>query len=182
MILAKATLALEWMPVQLAPNLSTCSNNFSDLDLSCNLVCIKARRFAVLSLRTAWVLVFGACLIGAARAQNDRAQDVPSDTSAAAASSSPVAPKGSENTPSADNPLENGDWQARISAARQRHDDWLACITAKGRNCSQSDTPDPMQALLNDTTLVNGDIVSTPKGLKVFRGQPEIPHRLSDFK
>jgi hypothetical protein len=30
--------------------------------------------------------------------------------------------------------------------------------------------------------LVGGDIVSTPRGLKVFRGQSEIPHRWSDFK
>jgi hypothetical protein len=39
-----------------------------------------------------------------------------------------------------------------------------------------------MDALLNDETLVNGDIVSTPKGLKVFRGQPAVPHSLADFQ
>jgi ribosome-associated protein YbcJ (S4-like RNA binding protein) len=39
-----------------------------------------------------------------------------------------------------------------------------------------------MDALLNDETLVNGDIVSTRKGLKVFHGQSNVPHSLADFE
>jgi hypothetical protein len=39
-----------------------------------------------------------------------------------------------------------------------------------------------MEPLLNDDTLVNGDIVSTPNGLKVFRGQTTVPHGLADFQ
>ena len=69
-----------------------------------------------------------------------------------------------------------------MKVARQRHADWLACVAARGRNCAQTPVPDPMDALLNDDTLVNGDIVSTPKGLKVFRGQPSVPHSLADFQ
>jgi hypothetical protein len=37
-----------------------------------------------------------------------------------------------------------------------------------------------MEPLLNDDTLVNGDVVSTPSGLKVFRGQATVPHSLAD--
>ncbi|MFZ1962475.1 MAG: hypothetical protein WAU78_03230 [Roseiarcus sp.] len=83
-----------------------------------------------------------------------------------------------------DDPTESVDWQDRVKVARQRHDDWLACVAARGRYCSQDQdsVPDPMDALLNDDTLVNGDIVSTPKGLKVFRGQSNVPHSLADFE
>ncbi len=54
-----------------------------------------------------------------------------------------------------DDPTESVDWQDRVKVARQRHDDWLACVAARGRNCSQDSAPDPMDALLNDETLVN---------------------------
>ena len=72
-----------------------------------------------------------------------------------------------------------------MAAARQRHADWAACVAAKEPDCSDSDAPsapDPMEPLLNDDTLVNGDVVSTPKGLKVFRGQSTVPHALTDFQ
>jgi hypothetical protein len=39
-----------------------------------------------------------------------------------------------------------------------------------------------MEPLLNDETLVNGDIISTPNGFKVFRGQSTVPHSLADFQ
>jgi hypothetical protein len=39
-----------------------------------------------------------------------------------------------------------------------------------------------MDALLADETLVAGDVVATPRGLKVFRGSPQIPHRWEDFQ
>ncbi len=81
-----------------------------------------------------------------------------------------------------DDPTESVGWRQRVNAARQRYGAWLACVKAKGRNCSQESAPDPMESLLNDETLVNGDIVSTPKGLKVFRGQSNVPHSLADFE
>jgi hypothetical protein len=73
-------------------------------------------------------------------------------------------------------------WAAQIEAARARHDDWLACVRAKRFKCDDKAQPDPMEALFNDDTLVEGDIVATPHGLKVFHGQPETPHRWEDFR
>ena len=107
--------------------------------------------------------------------------------SGAAAPGTPLPPSASQEAPAfdadiKDDPTESGGWQDRVKVARQRHDDWLACVAARGRNCSQDSVPDPMDALLNDDTLVNGDIVSTPKGLKVFHGQSSAPHSLADFE
>jgi hypothetical protein len=73
-------------------------------------------------------------------------------------------------------------WQAQIEAARARHDDWLACIRAHRFKCDNDTKPSPMDALLNDDTLVAGDIVATPQGLKVFRGQTGAPHKWEDFQ
>jgi hypothetical protein len=84
-----------------------------------------------------------------------------------------------------DDPTDSADWRVRVAAARQRHADWVACVAAREPGCSDSEgppAPDAMEPLLNDDTLINGDIVSTPKGLKVFRGQPTIPHSLADFQ
>jgi hypothetical protein len=81
-----------------------------------------------------------------------------------------------------DDPTDSVNWRDRVTAARQRHADWVACVAAKGRDCSEAPVPDPMDALVNDETLVNGDIVSTPNGLKVFRGQSTVPHSLADFQ
>lgn len=39
---------------------------------------------------------------------------------------------------------------------------------------------DPMQALMQDTTLVAGDVVMTPNGMRTFVGN-SAPHRESDF-
>jgi hypothetical protein len=81
-----------------------------------------------------------------------------------------------------DNPTDGAGWRQRLEAARRRHADWLACIAAKWPDCSPTPAPDPMEPLLNDQTLVKGDIVSTPHGLKVFRGQSTVPHSLTDFQ
>jgi hypothetical protein len=75
----------------------------------------------------------------------------------------------------------NAKWLESVRAAQRRHDAWLACVTAKRRACSPA-AADPMELLLNDDTLVNGDIVSTPHGLKVFRGRSGAPHSASDFE
>jgi hypothetical protein len=79
-------------------------------------------------------------------------------------------------------PAEDDDWKARVAADRARHSDWLACIAAKRRECATAGSADPMENLLNDETLADGDIVSTPDGLKVFHGQPNAPHNRADFR
>lgn len=86
-----------------------------------------------------------------------------------------------------DDPTDAGAWRARIAAARARHDEWSACIATRLPGCdpSQNDAPiadDPMQRLFNDDTLVSGDVVSTTRGLKVFRGKPDVPHAWPDFQ
>jgi hypothetical protein len=126
-------------------------------------------------------MIFMAWLIEGACAQQT--------ISGATAPGTPLPPSVSQEAPAFDadvndDPTESAGWQDRVKVARQRHDDWLACVAARGRYCSQDQdsAPDPMDALLNDDTLVNGDIVSTPKGLKVFHGQSSAPHSLADFE
>jgi hypothetical protein len=71
-----------------------------------------------------------------------------------------------------DDPTESGDWGRRPAAARPRHDDWIACLAAKLPGCSpgQGDElePDPMAQLLNDDTLVDDGVVSTPRASRSF--------------
>jgi hypothetical protein len=120
-------------------------------------------------------LVEGACAQPAISAP-------PATAAAAPAADAPetAAPDASEP----DNAARLAAWRRQIDAARQRHDEWLACVAAKRFECSPEPAavPDPMESLLNDDTLVKGDIVSTPDGLKVFRGQPTTPHSLADFE
>jgi hypothetical protein len=139
----------------------------------------KTRRSAIRYLRAASAFVAIICAANVACAQEARSD-------ASAATNLPASPTQGEASVAAegfeDNPTESADWQSRIAAARQRHDDWLACLAARRSKCSQTPTPDPTEALLNDETLVDGDIVSTPKGLRVFHGQPNAPHSWADFK
>jgi hypothetical protein len=121
----------------------------------------------MLNWRAAPAVVALAWFVGGACAQPANSSAIPSATPEANAS---------------DDPTDSADWRARLTAARQRHADWVACVAAKGRNCSEAPVPDPMDALLNDDTLVNGDVVSTPNGLKVFRGRSSVPHSLTDFQ
>jgi hypothetical protein len=84
-----------------------------------------------------------------------------------------------------DDPTGSPGWRDRIAAARERHAAWLACVSAKLSHCAPTpseEREDPMERLLNDDTLRPRDIVSTPEGLKVFRGQAGAPHRLEDFQ
>jgi hypothetical protein len=136
----------------------------------------KGRRLTILSWRAAPAIIVLARLFGDACAQQaDSGAIPPAAAPAPAGASTPEAPVN-------DDPTDSVNWRDRVTAARQRHADWAACVAAKGRDCSEAPVPDPMDALLNDETLVNGDIVSTPKGLKVFRGQSTIPHSLADFQ
>ncbi|GEM_PF-4522668 len=111
-------------------------------------------------------MAMAAAILAAAAIGSARAQDAPP-----AAVSSALA-----------DPASSPSWASQIDAARARHDDWLACIRAKRFKCDEKAKPDPMQALLDDDTLVEGDIVATPHGLKVFHGQPQTPHKWEDFK
>ena len=79
-------------------------------------------------------------------------------------------------------PAPSNPFAAEIEASRVRHEDWLSCVQARRFKCDKDTKPSPMDALLNDDTLVAGDMVATPQGLKVFRGQPGTPHRWEDFR
>jgi len=125
--------------------------------------------------RAAPTFVTLAWLIGGASAQQANSGAVPSAAPSPRVQATPEA-----NV--SDDPVDSVDWRARVAAARQRHADWAACVAAKGRHCSDAPAPDPMDPLLNDDTLVNGDIVSTPQGFKVFRGQESTPHSMADFQ
>jgi hypothetical protein len=80
-----------------------------------------------------------------------------------------------------DGPGDSG-WRAKIEADRLRHADWLSCIQARRFKCYKKAPADPMDALINDDTLVAGDIVSTRSGLRTFVGSSQVPHSLADFK
>jgi hypothetical protein len=77
---------------------------------------------------------------------------------------------------------DQSEWRAETEAARARHAEWLSCVLERRFKCNAGSVPDPMDALLADETLVAGDVVSTPHGLKVFRGPPQTPHRWEDFQ
>jgi hypothetical protein len=121
---------------------------------------MRAQSAFVAALAMAW-------LYGGAAAQN-----------AGAEGGTPPAPE------RRDDPSENLSWRDRVAAARERHAAWLACVSAKLSHCAprpSEEREDPMGRLLDDDTLRPGDVVSTPEGLKVFRGQAGAPHRLEDF-
>ena len=105
--------------------------------------------------------------------------------------SATTAPSGGETqagqSTANDDPLDQSNWRERIAAARARHAQWLACVAARLPGCSPADAEepaadDPMERLFNDETLVPGDVVSTTRGLRVFRGQPSVPHSWADFQ
>lgn len=84
--------------------------------------------------------------------------------------------------PDRSQPSDPSEWRAETEAARQRHAEWLSCVLTRRFKCDAALVPVPMDALLADETLVAGDVVATPRGLKVFRGSPQIPHRWEDFQ
>ena len=108
--------------------------------------------------RAAFAIIALTCFVDGACAQQSRR--APSHRRPLLAPDGAATPEATAN----DDPTDSADWRARVTAARQRHADWAACVAARGHNCSEAPAPDPMDALLNDETLVNGDIVSTPKG------------------
>jgi hypothetical protein len=137
------------------------------------------RRRTMFDRRTVSAIFALMWFVGGAFAQQIVSGSIPSAAPVLApAPEGPAAPEAIVN----DDPTDSADWRARVSAARQRHADWAACVAAKEPGCTETPAPDPMDPLLNDDTLVNGDIVSTPSGLKVFRGPATVPHSLADFQ
>jgi predicted transglutaminase-like cysteine proteinase len=47
-------------------------------------------------------------------------------------------------------PKSRVEWQARLDAARARHNDWLACILARRSGCDRAPAKDPMDGLIVD--------------------------------
>ena len=133
----------------------------------------------MLDRRGACAIVFLAWFVNGACAQPNASGPVRSATPVLAPAPDGLATPEANNN---DDPTDSADWRARVTAAQQRHGDWAACVAAKGRHCSEALPLDPMEPLLNDDTLVNGDIVSTPNGFKVFRGQSTVPHSWADFQ
>jgi hypothetical protein len=133
---------------------------------------MRDRRWASAIIALTW-------FIGGAGAQQTEPSAIPMSTPALVPAPEAVAtPEATAN----DDPTDSVNWRDRVTEARRRHADWAACIAAKRPDCSEAPVPDPMDPLLNDETLVNGDVVSTPNGLKVFRGQSTVPHSLADFQ
>jgi hypothetical protein len=131
-------------------------------------------------LRWVSAVVAATWLSPCASAQQGVAGAIPAPASALApALSDSAAPEATI----ADDPTDGVNWRDRVAAAQRRHAEWVACVAAKRPDCEEAPAaPDPMDALLNDDTLVNGDVVSTATGFKVFRGQSSAPHSLADFQ
>jgi len=135
----------------------------------------------MLDRRAACAIVVLTWFVDGACAQESVMGPIPSATPGLPASEASPTPEAKLG----DDPTDSVNWQDRVAAARRRHADWVACVAAREPGCSDSESPpapDPMDALLNDDTLVNGDIVSTAKGFKIFRGQSSVPHNLADFQ
>jgi hypothetical protein len=88
---------------------------------------------------------------------------------------------------SADVTGENEAWRARVARAKARYqlyaaravEDYLA-HSAPGEARTNIGAP-PVTPIMRDPTLREGDIYATNTGFMVFRGQPSVSHRPSDF-
>ena len=82
-----------------------------------------------------------------------------------------------------DGTLTREQWQARVEAARRRSEDFIANARTQMPSPLPSDRlqTEAADRAVNDPTLRQGDIVSTPRGLFVFIGRDE-EHQSSDFK
>jgi hypothetical protein len=77
------------------------------------------------------------------------------------------------------------EWLARVAEAKRRARE-LALerrmrSPASAADLSAEEERLASERVINDSTLQQGDIVSTSKGLFVFRGQPDQERRESDF-
>lgn len=77
---------------------------------------------------------------------------------------------------------EREDWQARVKASRER----IELMRRERRSFLPPTTDEIAEAastsVLEDDTLLPGDIVSTTRGLFRFRGSPNRDRRLEDFE
>jgi hypothetical protein len=69
-------------------------------------------------------------------------------------------------------------WSARVEAAKAR----VQALRREGKSFVPRIDEDPVKRLLEDNTLVYGDIVVTGQGVFQFVGQTEAPHRREDFR
>src|SRR5215813_12257426 len=68
-------------------------------------------------------------------------------------------------------------WRSRIDAAKAR----IQEMRREGKSMIPPPDEDPLRRVLEDGTLVYGDIVVTEHGMFKFIGKPEAPHNLEDF-
>lgn len=88
-----------------------------------------------------------------------------------------------------DHELSSGQWRARVEASRKASENFVARALSSSRDNFNDDfDPDKERArmseerVLNDDTLRSGDIISTRKGLFVFKGgDPERARQPGDF-
>ncbi len=79
-------------------------------------------------------------------------------------------------------------WLARVEEAKARYEAFAmrARLAIHPRMIEPGVAPPRRAAgtttsVFDDPTLRRGDVVSTPEGLRVFRGAPGVPHAASDF-
>ena len=69
-------------------------------------------------------------------------------------------------------------WRLRIEAAKAR----IQEMRREGKSMIPPPDEDPLRRILEDSTLVYGDIVVTEGGMFKFIGRSEAPHNPEDFR
>jgi hypothetical protein len=69
-------------------------------------------------------------------------------------------------------------WRSRIEAAKAR----IQEMRREGKSMIPPPDEDLLRRILEDGTLVYGDIVVTERGMFKFIGKPEAPHDPEDFR
>ena len=76
------------------------------------------------------------------------------------------------------NAMTREQWRLRIEAAKAR----IQEMRREGKSMIPPPDEDPLRRILEDGTLVYGDIVVTEGGMFKFIGKPEAPHNPEDFR
>lgn len=90
-----------------------------------------------------------------------------------------------QDRPTGDGPeMSRAEWQAQLKASRERAD--LMRRERKGGYVDQAPSPDDIaeeasRRVLEDDSLLPGDVVSTRRGLFRFQGAPDRERRPDDF-
>jgi hypothetical protein len=69
-------------------------------------------------------------------------------------------------------------WKARIETAKAR----IQEMRREGKSIIPPPNEDLLRRILEDGTLVYGDLVVTPQGMFQFIGKSESPHNPDDFR